>query len=144
VAVDTESNSLFAYREQVCLVQFSTTQADFLVDPLALADLTPLAPLFADPKIEKVFHAAEYDLLCLKRDFGFSFANLFDTMLAGRILGRKEIGLGAMLEAFYGVQADKRHQRANWGQRPLPAPLLEYATLDTHYLIPLRDAWKPS
>ena len=139
VGVDTESNSLFAYQEQVCLIQFSTTEADYLVDPLALADLTPLGVVFADPKIEKVFHAAEYDLLCLKRDFGFSFANLFDTMLAGRILGRKEVGLGAMLEAFYGVQADKRQQRANWGQRPLPAPLLAYASLDTHYLIPLRD-----
>src|SRR4030042_632612 len=68
VAVDTESNSLHAYREQVCLIQFSTRKDDFLVDPLTLADLEPLAPIFANPKIEKVFHAAEYDLLCMKRD----------------------------------------------------------------------------
>jgi len=139
VGVDTESNSLFAYQEQVCLVQFSTIEEDYLVDPLALADLSPLADLFANPRIEKVFHAAEYDLICLRRDFGFSFANLFDTMLAGRILGFKEVGLGSMLETFYGVQADKRQQRANWGQRPLTQPLLEYAMLDTHYLISLRD-----
>ncbi len=145
IAVDTESNSLFAYREQVCMIQFSTSEDDYLVDPLAfgsptnLPDLAPLGPIFANPKIEKVFHAAEYDLLCLKRDFGFSFANLFDTMLAARILGRKEVGLGAILEAEFKLQVDKRHQRANWGQRPLPDFLLDYARQDTHYLIALRE-----
>lgn len=139
VAVDTESNSLHAYRERVCLIQFSTSQADYLVDPLALADLLPLAPLFSNPDIEKVFHAAEYDLLCLQRDFGMEVVNLFDTMIAGRILGRNEIGLGAMLEADLGVKLDKRYQRADWGQRPLPEHLIDYARLDTHYLIALRD-----
>lgn len=139
LAVDTESNSLFAYREQVCLIQFSTPDADYLVDPLALADLSPLGPIFADPHIQKVFHAAEYDLLCLKRDFSFSFNNLFDTMLAARILGRKEVGLGSILEAEFNLQVDKRHQRANWGQRPLPDYLLDYARQDTHYLIEVRE-----
>lgn len=139
LAVDTESNSLYAYFEQVCLVQFSTPQADYLVDPLALGDLSPLAGVFNDPGIEKIFHAAEYDLLCLKRDFGFEFANLFDTMAAGRILGRSEVGLGSMLEVEFGVQLDKRCQRANWGERPLPAHLLNYARQDTHYLIGLRQ-----
>jgi ribonuclease D len=149
LAVDTESNSLYAYREQVCLIQFSTSEADYLVDPLgaprtlgspnALSDLSPLAPIFADSQIQKIFHAAEYDLLCLKRDFGFSFTNLFDTMLAARILGRKEVGLGSILEAEFNLQVDKRHQRADWGQRPLPGYLLDYARQDTHYLIPLRE-----
>jgi ribonuclease D len=142
VAVDTESNSLHAYREQVCLIQFSTSQTDYLVDPLALSDLSPLAPLFGDPHIEKVFHAAEYDLITLKRDFGFAFANLFDTMVAARILGWEEVGLGAILKAEFGVQLDKRYQRANWGQRPLPADLMNYARLDTHYLIPLQQRMK--
>jgi ribonuclease D len=139
IAVDTESNSLYAYREQVCLIQFSTPQADYLLDPLALDDLSPLGSIFNDPGIQKTFHAAEYDLLCLKRDFGFSFQNLFDTMLAARILGRKEVGLGSMLEAEFNIQVNKRHQRANWGQRPLPDYLLEYAQQDTHYLIALGD-----
>lgn len=139
IAVDTESNSLYAYHERVCLLQFSTLEADFLVDPLALEDLSPLAPLFKDAAIEKVFHAAEYDLLCLKRDFGFECAHLFDTMLAARILGRHEFGLGAMLETEFGVHLDKRQQRANWGERPLPQYLLDYARLDTHYLIALRN-----
>lgn len=142
VAVDTESNSLYAYRERVCLIQFSTQQDDYLVDPLAVDDLSALAPLFADPRIEKVFHAAEYDLLCLNRDFGFEFANLFDTMLAARILGRGEVGLGSILESEFGVTLDKRQQRANWGERPLPDRLLEYARMDTHYLIPLRHLIK--
>ena len=139
LAVDTESNSLYAYREQVCLIQFSTKSHDFLVDPLSLDDMTPLAPIFSDNRIEKVFHAAEYDLICMKRDFNFEFSNLFDTMLAARILGWEAIGLGAMLKSEFGVRVDKRNQRANWGQRPLPKHMLSYAQVDTHYLIPLRD-----
>ncbi len=139
IAVDTESNSLHAYREQVCLIQFSSPQTDYLVDPLALNDLSPLGPLFANPKIEKVFHAADYDLICLRRDFSFDFANLFDTMMAASDLGRSEIGLGAILEKEFDVQMDKRYQRADWGERPLPRELLAYARMDTHFLIPLRN-----
>lgn len=142
LAVDTESNSLYAYQERVCLIQFSIPGFDYLVDPLMLDDLTPLAPLFQTPEIETVFHAAEYDLLCMNRDFGFKFNNLFDTMLAARILGREAIGLGSILQAEFDVHLNKRYQRANWGQRPLPADLLDYARLDTHYLIPLRDRLK--
>jgi ribonuclease D len=139
VAVDTESNSLHAYREQVCLIQFSTEETDYLVDPLALDDLTRLGPIFANPNIEKIFHAAEYDLICLKRDFGFQFANLFDTMVAASILGKGEIGLASILENEFGLNLDKRFQRANWGQRPLSEDLIDYARLDTHYLIILRN-----
>ncbi len=139
VAVDTESNSLYAYRERVCLIQFSTISVDYLVDPLALKDLSPLAELFTSPNTEKIFHAAEYDLICLRRDFGFTFTNLFDTMVAARILGRTGVGLGAILEEEFDVKLDKHYQRANWGQRPLTRALLSYARLDTHYLIPLRD-----
>ena len=139
VAVDTESNSFYVYYEQVCLIQFSIPGQDFLVDPLALSDLSLLSPLFADPAVEKVFHAAEYDVMCLKRDFGFQFANLFDTMIAARILGWKQYGLGSILEERFGVQQDKRLQRANWGQRPLSPEQLQYAALDTHCLLSLRD-----
>ena len=140
LAVDTESNSLHAYREQVCLIQFSTPEIDYLVDPLALTDLAPLAPIFANPRIEKIFHAAEYDLICLRRDFGFAFANIFDTMQAERILGFEKVGLDSALEKYFGVTVNKRYQKADWGARPLTRDLLEYARFDTHYLIPLRDA----
>ncbi len=139
IAVDTESNSLYVYQEQVCLIQFSTRKQDFLVDPLALDDLSPLAPVFASPKITKVFHAAEYDLIVMKRDYNFTFSNLFDTMLAGRILGWEAVGLGNILQIHFGIHADKRFQRADWGKRPLTAEMMAYARLDTHFLIPLRS-----
>jgi ribonuclease D len=139
LAVDTESNSLHAFREQVCLVQFSIPTTDYLVDPLVLHDLSPLAPLFKDPKIEKVFHAAEYDLICLRRDFSLAFANIFDTMQAARILGYKQVGLDSMLAEKLGITLNKRYQKADWGRRPLSPEMLNYARLDTHHLLDLRD-----
>jgi len=139
LAVDTESNSLHAFREQVCLIQFSTPETDYLVDPLALDDLSSLGPIFAEPSIEKVFHAAEYDLICLRRDFGFSTANLFDTMQAARILGYRQVGLDSMLSEKIGLRLDKKYQKADWGKRPLPADMLSYARLDTRHLLALRD-----
>lgn len=140
VAVDTESNSLHAYREQVCLLQFSTDKTDYLVDPLALKSLDVLAPLFSNPNIEKIFHAAEYDLICLRRDFGFTFANLFDTMHAARVLGYPAVGLDKLLGDKFGVKMDKRHQKADWAKRPLTKDQIHYARLDTHYLFDLRNA----
>lgn len=139
VAVDTESNSLHAFREQVCLLQFSSSKADYIVDPLALHDLSSLAPIFSDPTIEKVFHAAEYDLICLRRDFDFSFANLFDTMHAARVLGYPAVGLDKLLGDKFGIKMDKRHQKADWAARPLSKEQIHYARLDTHYLFELRD-----
>jgi ribonuclease D len=139
VAVDTESNSLHAYREQVCLMQFSVPGADYLVDPLVLKDLSSLGPIFENPKIEKIFHAAEYDLICLRRDFGFRFANLFDTMQAARIIGYPAVGLDRLLGEKFGIRIDKRHQKADWGARPLTDEQIHYARLDTHYLLQLRD-----
>jgi len=139
VAVDTESNSLYAYQERVCLLQFSIPGADFLVDPLASLDLSALESIFADPSIEKVLHACEYDVICLRRDFGFQLANLFDTMWAARILGWPRVGLADILKERFDVTLDKRWQRYNWGKRPLPADALAYAQLDTHYLLRLRD-----
>jgi ribonuclease D len=138
LAVDTESNSLHAFREQVCLVQISSTNADYLIDPLVLKDLSALAPFFSNPKIEKIFHASEYDIVCLRRDFGFSFANLFDTMHAARILGYPAVGLDRLLNDKFKIQTDKRHQKANWAARPLTKEQIHYARLDTHYLFDLR------
>jgi ribonuclease D len=139
VAVDTESNSLHAYRERVCLIQFSTEALDYVLDPLALDSLNPLRSMFADERIEKIFHASEYDVICLRRDYGFSFTNLFDTMQAARILGRKRAGLDGLLDEKLGVKINKWYQKADWGVRPISRELLRYAVLDTHYLIPLRD-----
>lgn len=139
LAVDTEANSLYAYYERVCLVQLSTRERDFIIDPLDVDDMSPLGELLADPEIEIIFHAAEYDVISLKRDFGFEFANIFDTMLAARICGWKKIGLGNILAEQFGVKAEKKYQRANWTSRPLPPEQLHYAQMDTHFLPELRD-----
>jgi len=139
IAVDTESNSLFAYKEQICMIQISIPQTDYLLDTLQGIDLEPLGSIIGNNKIEKIFHAAEYDILCLKRDFSFEINNIFDTRVAMRTLGRERTGLGNVLEEEFGVKVNKKWQRADWGQRPLPPELLNYARLDTHYLLPLRD-----
>ena len=139
VAVDTESNSLFAYTERVCLIQFSIPGQDYLVDPLAIEDLGALGEFFADPTTEKVFHAAEYDVMVLRRDYGFEFTHLFDTMIASRIVGWPRYGLGTLLEEHYGIVTDKHMQRTNWGKRPLSSEQMTYAQLDTHFLLRLRS-----
>lgn len=138
-ALDTESNSLFAYYHRVCLIQISTDNDDYLLDPLALEDLTPLRALVAKPGIEVTMHAAENDLLLLHHDFGFLFGQVFDTLWAARILGWNKPGLASILKEHFGVVLNKKMQRADWGKRPLTEEQLQYARLDTHYLLPLRD-----
>ena len=101
LAVDTESNSLHAYQERVCLIQLSTRRADYIVDPLRCPKISALGAIFADPKIELIFHAAEYDIMTMKRDFGFAFVNLFDTMTAARILGIRKVGLSNLLAEHF-------------------------------------------
>ncbi|MBI5928439.1 MAG: HRDC domain-containing protein [Chloroflexi bacterium] len=147
LAVDTESNSMFVYQEQVCLIQLSarhignkeTEILDFIIDPLAVSDLSALGELFANPAIEKVFHAADYDISCMKRDFGFEFVNIFDTYFAAQTLGWPKVGLSSLLEEHFGVLLDKRFQQSEWHHRPLSAEELQYAQMDTHYLPALRD-----
>jgi ribonuclease D len=137
IALDTESDSLYSYYEKVCLIQISVPDADYLVDPL-FADVRPLGEFFADPRKQKVFHAAEYDLICLKRDFGFEFVNIFDTMLAARILGWRHFGLASILAELFSIKLNKHYQRYNWGKRPLEKEAIQYASSDSHYLLPLR------
>lgn len=137
-ALDTESNSMHAYRERICLVQVSVPGRDVLVDPLVV-DLSPLGPLLADPGITKVMHGADYDILCFKRQHGFAFSGLFDTMIAARVLGWAAYGLGSILAKSHGFRANKKMQRFDWGQRPLPEHALDYARYDTHFLLDLAD-----
>jgi ribonuclease D len=139
LAIDLEANSMYAYSERVCLIQISTASTDYIIDPLKAIDLGGLGDLIADPAVEKVFHAAEYDLILLRRDYGWRLNNLFDTMWAARILGYSQIGLGNLLEKFHKVHTSKRFQKANWCRRPLSAAELAYAQKDTHYLLDIRD-----
>lgn len=137
IAVDTEADSFYSYREKVCLVQISIGPRDYLVDPLSDVDLAALGPVLADPARTKVFHDGEYDISILKRDFGFSFSNLFDTRVAAAALGMQAPGLAAVLAERFGVELDKSMQRSNWANRPLTPRQISYARLDTRFLIPL-------
>ncbi|KAA3665200.1 MAG: hypothetical protein DWQ04_01805 [Chloroflexi bacterium] len=138
IALDLEANSMYAYREQVCLIQISIPGQDFIVDPLTPLNLKPLGDMIENPNIEKIFHAAEYDLTLLKRQFDWQLNNLFDTMWAARILGYQRYGLANMLEQLYDVKLNKRYQKSNWCKRPLIKNQLTYAQLDTHFLLKLR------
>ena len=135
LAVDLEADSLHHYQEKVCLIQISTPGESVIIDPLAVPDLAPLAPILADPAVRKVFHGADYDIRSLHRDFGIEVHNLFDTMIACQLLGEKEVGLAAELLKRFGVELDKRYQKADWSKRPLPAGMIEYAVRDTSLLI---------
>ena len=143
IAVDTESNSLHAYQERVCLIQISTRAQDYLVDTLALDSLDLLGEVFANTAIQKVFHAGDYDLTCLKRDYAFTFTNYFDTSIAAAAVGEENLGLSTLLTKYFGFSVDKRYQRANWGKRPLDPEMLRYAQSDSHFLLPLRDRLLP-
>ncbi len=137
VAVDTESNSFHVYRERICLLQISTRAEDFIVDPFAL-DVAPLGAALCDGR-ETVFHGADYDVRCMKREYGWALPRLFDTMAAARRLGRAGLGLSALVESHFGVRLSKANQRSDWGRRPLSRDQIAYAALDTHFLLPLRD-----
>ena len=139
IAVDTEADSFYRYREQVCLIQITVEDRDYLVDPLAKVQLEGVGKILADPRKIKVFHDGEYDVLILKRDFSYTFRNLFDTRVAAAALGFTTPGLAAVIADRFGVELDKSLQRSNWSNRPLTQRQIDYARLDTHYLLPLMD-----
>ena len=138
IALDTESNGFHAYFEKVCLLQIATPGADWAVDTLALRPDT-LLPLLADPARECILHAAEYDVLCMKREYGLSFGRIFDTHAAAKTLGIEKVGLHDLLADQLGVRIEVDEQRSDWGRRPLSAEQLEYAFADVRYLLPLRE-----
>jgi len=138
VGLDTESNGFHAYFEKVCLLQIATPEGDWAVDTLALG-IEPLLPLLADPARECVLHAAEYDVLCMKRDHGLTFGRIFDTHAAAKALGIGKVGLHNLLEEQLGVRIEVDEQRSDWGKRPLSARQMEYAIADVRWLLPLRE-----
>ena len=140
IGLDTESDSLYHHFEKVCLLQLASDRGDAcLVDPLAVRDLSPLATAMADPAIVKVLHGADYDVTTLKRDFGFTFASIFDTMIAARLLGRAEIGLAAVARDELAVTLTKDNQKDDWSRRPLTAQQEAYAIADVLHLVALRE-----
>ena len=140
IGLDSESDSLYHHFEKVCLLQVATDRGDTcLVDTLVLRDLSPLAPAMADPGLVKVLHGADYDVTTLKRDFGFSFASIFDTMIAARLLGRSEIGLAAVARDELGATLTKTNQKDDWSRRPLTPEQEAYALADVLHLVALRE-----
>jgi ribonuclease D len=138
LAIDLEADSLYSYPENVCLVQLSTASANTIIDPLSGREgMVPLGAALSSRAVTKVFHGADYDIRLIKKEYGFGISNVVDTMIAAQLIGRTRVGLADLLQEEFDVQLDKRHQRANWSTRPLPADMLNYATLDTAYLLPL-------
>jgi ribonuclease D len=137
LAVDTEADSFYHYHHKCCLIQVSDGEAVYLVDPLALKRLQPLGDVLGSRHIVKVLHAAEQDVLYLRRDFGFHMEPLFDTMIASQLLGKTAIGLASLLLAYFGVKLDKGSQRDDWSYRPLTERQRSYAAADVQDLIRL-------
>ncbi len=138
LAVDTESNSMYAYQEQVCYVQLRAQDDIYLIDTVALRDLSPLVEIFADPNRETILHGADYDVVCMARDFDIRFARIFDTMLASQVLDKPRLGLAALCEEYFEVELDKSLTKYNWGKRPLEDKYVRYLVEDVAYLYELR------
>lgn len=142
VAVDLEADSMFHFREKVCLIQIGADSAVYIIDPLVTTDLSALKPVFANPEIQKVFHGADYDVRSLFRDFGITISNLFDTEIASRFLGFRETGLDSVIQKRFGIDLDKRFQKKDWSQRPLSDEMVEYAAFDVVFLIQLAEEFQ--
>ncbi len=144
VALDTETNHSHAYHSRICLIQLRTNACEFIVDPLAVKDLSLLGRVLEDGSILKVIHSAENDLLWLNQDFGFTCESLFDTEVSGRLLGAPRSNLGAMVKQYLNVDLPKSRslQRSDWSERPLTSAQLEYAANDVRYLTSLAVAVK--
>lgn len=139
IAADTEAAGYHRYSDRVCLLQLSTRDETFVIDTLAVTHLDGLRDLFGREETEVVFHDADYDLRLLARDFDVKVNKLFDTKIAAQFIGEKAFGLGSLVEKYVGIKMEKKHQRADWAQRPLPEDMLAYAAEDTHHLPTLRD-----
>ena len=144
VALDLESNGFHRYPERICLVQLAVSDQVYLIDPLAVDDLEPLGELLASSTVQKVFHAADYDIRSLDRDWSFSISSLFDTSIAAAFIGNSRLGLDSLLKEHLDVEIpkSKRLQRADWTVRPLTAALQAYAAEDVRHLERLANSLK--
>ncbi|HJU89869.1 MAG TPA: HRDC domain-containing protein [Gemmatimonadaceae bacterium] len=139
IALDTEGASFHRFVDRIYLLQISTRDRSAVLDPLAIGKPDKLGHLLESKQVEVVFHDADYDLRLLHQDYGWHVTNIFDTRVAAQLLGLRAFGLAALLEQFFGVKLDKKHQRADWSMRPLTPDMLRYAAQDTMYLLDLRD-----
>ncbi|HXE82822.1 MAG TPA: ribonuclease D [Gemmatimonadales bacterium] len=142
LALDTEGASFHRFLDRIYLLQLSTRDRSAIIDPLPIGTPQKLGDLLQDPKVEVVLHDADYDLRLLHQDYGWHVTRIFDTRVAAQLLGIKSFGLAALLEQYFDVKLDKKHQRADWSMRPLTPDMLEYAAQDTRFLLQLRDQMK--
>jgi len=140
IAVDLEADSMFHFKEKVCLIQVAAKNENLVIDPLKINDLSPIKPLFYNPGIKKIFHGADYDVRSLYRDFNIEINHIFDTQLACMFLGLNKTGLDVVLKSRFNVSLDKKYQKKDWSQRPLPEEMIEYAVMDITYLERLAEA----
>ena len=139
IALDTEGASFHRFIDRIYLLQLSTRGRHAVIDPLPIGAPAGLGALLEDPAVEVVFHDADYDLRLLQQDYGWRITHIFDTRIAAQLLGYTAFGLAALLERFFDVKLDKKHQRADWSMRPLTADMLDYAAQDTRFLLELKD-----
>jgi ribonuclease D len=142
LALDTEGASFHRFLDRIYLLQISTREESAIIDPLPIGSPSKLGQLLESKKVEVVFHDADYDLRLLHQDYGWHATNIFDTRVASQLLGIKSFGLAALLDQFFDVKLDKKHQRADWSMRPLTPDMLLYAAQDTRYLLQLKDHMK--
>jgi ribonuclease D len=142
LALDTEGASFHRFVDRIYLLQLSTREQTAIIDPLPVGRPAGLGSLLENPVVEIVFHDADYDLRLLHQDYGWHTRNIFDTRVAAQLLGIRAFGLAALLERYFGVKLDKKHQRADWSMRPLTQGMLDYAAQDTIHLLELRDRLK--
>ncbi len=142
LALDTEGASFHRFLDRIYLLQISTREHSAIIDPLPIGSPAKLGQLLQSNKVEVIFHDADYDLRLLHQDYGWHVTKIFDTRIASQLLGIKSFGLAALLEQFFDVKLDKKHQRADWSMRPLTPDMLEYAAQDTRYLLQLKDHMK--
>ena len=139
LALDTEGASFHRFVDRIYLLQLSTRDRHAVIDPLPIGTPAGLGALLERPDVEVVFHDADYDLRLLQQDYGWHITHIFDTRIAAQLLGYTAFGLAALLERFFDVKLDKKHQRADWSMRPLTADMLDYAAQDTRFLLELKD-----
>jgi ribonuclease D len=139
LALDTEGASFHRFVDRIYLLQLSTREQTAIIDPIPIGKPEGLGRLLESVDVQIVFHDADYDLRLLHQDYGWHVRNIFDTRVAAQLLGIKAFGLAALLERYFGIKLDKKHQRADWSMRPLTEGMLDYAAQDTINLLELRD-----
>ncbi len=136
VAVDTEFMRSQTFYPHAGLLQVGDGSGCYLIDPLAIEDLSPLAELFNDPGVVKVIHACSEDLEVFRHRLGVLPDPLFDTQVAAAFAGYGfSVGYAGLVKAVLGVEVPKGETRSDWMQRPLSQSQLHYAALDVAYLL---------